>query len=227
MILYHFLYDVFIVYGKNPFWTDYFWVQFWQQAICWTFIFISGFVWILGSKKNFWRGLYLNLCGFVISFVTKTIIPSEAIWFGILNFIGCAVLLMFPLQKVLKRLHPVLGTVLSFCLFILCKQIPNGFIGIGKLFQIHLPSMLYSTSILTIFGFPFQGFVSSDYFPILPWMFLYLCGYFVNKILMEYKSWEQVAQFKIPILSRCGRKTIWIYMLHQPVIMLLCFLLFH
>ena len=163
MLIYHFLYDVFIIYGKNPTWNGSLPVQFWQQSICWSFIFISGFAWEMGNGGNLRRGIRLNLYGLLITLVTVITIPSEAIWFGILNFIGCAVLLMFPLQKILKRLPDMQGFVLSFFLFILCRQIPNGLIGIGKFFLIHLPSFLYSTKIFTPLGFPFEGFRSSDY----------------------------------------------------------------
>lgn len=47
--------------------------------------------------------------GFIISLVTLIIIPPETIWFGILNFMGCAVLLMFPLRKAVNRVSPALG----------------------------------------------------------------------------------------------------------------------
>ena len=117
MAVFHFLYDVFIVYGKNPFWYGLPAIRIWQQMICQTFIFISGFVWQLGMKGNLRRGLRFNLYGFIISLVTLIIIPSETIWFGILNFMGCA------------------------------------------------------------------------YFPVLPWMFLYLCGYFFMKCLSAFAGW--------------------------------------
>lgn len=131
MAVFHFLYDVFIVYGKNPLWYGLPAIHIWQQMICQTFIFISGFVWQWGMEGNLRRGLSFNLYGFVISLVTLIIIPSETIWFGILNFMGCAVLLMFPLQKVIKKVSPVWGLGICFVLFILCKQIQHGYIGIG------------------------------------------------------------------------------------------------
>lgn len=47
--------------------------------------------------------------GFIISLVTLIIIPPETIWFGILNFMGCAVLLMFPLRKAVNKVAPAWG----------------------------------------------------------------------------------------------------------------------
>lgn len=43
MVLYHFLYDVFIIYGKNPGWLESIWTFVWQQGICWSFIGAAGF----------------------------------------------------------------------------------------------------------------------------------------------------------------------------------------
>lgn len=99
MVIFHFLYDVYMVYAKNSDWYSQTHIHIWQQSICWTFIFISGFVWQLGQKNSLRRGLFYNLCGLIISLVTWMIIPAEAIWFGILNFMGCAVLFMIPLHK--------------------------------------------------------------------------------------------------------------------------------
>lgn len=226
MVLYHFLYDVFIVYDKNPLWASSFWIQFWQQTICWTFIFISGFVWTWGRKGNFRRGILLNLYGLIISLVTVNLVPGEAIWFGILNFIGCAVLLMFPLEKVLKKVSPAWGFAVSLLLFILCRRIPEGVWGVKGVFQLYLPASLYTTRILTPLGFPFKGFYSADYFPVLPWILLYICGYFGSRMFLKNDSLQRAARLNIPVLSSIGRNTIWIYLFHQPVNMLVCCLLF-
>lgn len=44
MVIFHFLYDIYIVYKKYPIWYSLPAIHIWQQMICWTFIFISGFV---------------------------------------------------------------------------------------------------------------------------------------------------------------------------------------
>ena len=226
MVIFHFLYDVFVVYGKEPQWYNLPGVQIWQQSICWAFIFISGFVWTLGAERNIQRGLLFKLYGLIISFVTLLVSPAYVIWFGILNFIGCAILFMFLIEKKVKTVSPVWGFGICFILFLLCKRIQHGFVGIGGLFQIKLPEILYSTKILTPFGFPFMGFQSSDYFPILPWIFLFLCGYFFFQIFTQHETWRNFACFKIPFLSMLGSNTIWIYLAHQPLSMLICFIIF-
>lgn len=118
MVIFHFLYDVFIVYGKDPHWYGLKGIHIWQQAICQTFIFISGFVWVWGMEGNLRRGLRFHLFGCMISLVTLFAVPSQAIWFGILNFMGSAVLLMFPLHRALEGVSCFRGFILClFCLF--------------------------------------------------------------------------------------------------------------
>lgn len=224
MVLFHFLYDVFMVYGVDRNWYGLPGIHIWQQAICQTFIFVSGFVWQWGMEGNLRRGLRFNLYGFLISFVTAVFIPSEAIWFGILNFMGSAVLLMFPLRKEVRKIHPALGLGICLLLFVLCKRIQYGTIGVGE--GLRVPGIFYSVKILTPFGFPFPGFRSSDYFPLIPWMFLYLCGFFAGEIFRGHRRWRRIAECRIPVLSALGSRTIWIYLIHQPVCMLVCGLIF-
>lgn len=227
MVVYHFLYDVYIVYAKNPDWHLQSHIHIWQQSICWTFIFVAGFVWQLGQKNNLRRGIFLNICGFIISLITWKVTPATAIWFGILNFMGCAVLFMIPLRKIMRKVPPVTGAVVSFIAFIFFMNVQRGYLGIGKLKLLMLPGALYRMKVLTPFGFPYPEFVSSDYFPMLPWLFLFFAGFFTYFIFEKQDLWKEIAYKKIPVLSGIGQKTIWIYLIHQPMCMLICMFLFH
>lgn len=226
MVAFHFLYDVFIVYAKNIFWYDLSSVHIWQQFICWTFILVSGFVWHWGGSSNVRRSLELNLWGLVITLVTWITVPQNAVYFGILNFLGCAVLLMVPLYRFLKKVPSLVGIVVSFFAFILFKNVENGILGIGSIELMRLPEALYATWILVPLGFPRPDFYSSDYFPLLPWMFLFLTGHFMGILFETKDSWKHIARKRIPVLSKIGEKSIWIYLIHQPVCMLLCGMFF-
>ncbi len=226
MILYHFLYDVFVLYIDR---SDQFFqpITFvWQQFICWSFILISGMSWHFGKKDNLKRGLLLNFWGLVISFVTYFVSPQTVIWFGILNFIGSAVLLMIVLDKLFAKIPPVIGITISFILFLLFRNIQQGILGMTEYPLLTLPGWLYDCKILTPLGFPFPGFHSSDYFPLLPWFFLFCTGYFFWNIIKGKEIPQKILSFKIPVLSQIGVYSFWIYLLHQPVIILICTLLF-
>lgn len=226
MVIFHFCYDVFMVYGRDPSWYGTPVVHVWQQSICWTFILVSGFVWQWGRSGNVRRGIMLNVWGLVISGVTVLAMPAEAVWFGILNCIGCAVLLMIPMEPVLRRIPAAIGLVAAFALFVMFKDVQLGYLGVPGVFRLDLPDWLYDCRVLTPFGFPFPGFRSSDYFPILPWLFLYIGGYFLNRIVMAIRPLQSVARHGLAPLSTVGRYSIWIYLIHQPVCMLICMLVF-
>ncbi len=221
----HFLYDVNVVFGRQPGWYLRPGVHIWQQYICWSFILIAGFSYDWGRARNLRRGLTLNLLGLAITAATLIAVPSEAIWFGILNFMGCAILLTIPLERGLKKLPPTLGLALCFALFLLFRHVESGILGLGA-FSVRLPAALYRYSILAPLGFPDAHFRSSDYFPMLPWYLLFLCGWFLGRLLEQNARLQRLARVKIPLLSAVGRKTIWIYMLHQPILMGICMLLF-
>lgn len=222
MVLFHFFYDYYMIYGKNTAWYFAPQIRFWQQSICWTFIFIAGFVWQLGKKGNLKRGLFLNFCGLLVTLVTWLSAPKNAAWFGILNFMGCAILLMLLFHKLLIKIEVHVGMVVSFCCFLFFKNIDMGYLGIGDIVLFKLPRWLYDIKLLTPLGFPYPGFVSSDYFPIFPWFFLFLTGYYFYVIFKEKTKWHSLACKPVPILSKIGTKSIWIYLLHQPLAMLLC-----
>ena len=143
MLSYHFLYDVNVVYGRNPRWFLRPSVHIWQQYICWSFILIAGFSFHWGRRHNLRRGLFLNACGLVITAVTFFVMPTEAIWFGILSFMGCAVLLTIPLEKGLRKLPRLPGLAVCFALFLLLKHVDRGCVGIGS-FLYRLPAALPS-----------------------------------------------------------------------------------
>lgn len=170
--------------------------------------------------------MLFNLLELLISCITLVIIPAQAIWFGILNFMGCAVLLMLPLENALKKIPAACGMAVSFLMFLLCKRVRFGRVGVPGFLEIQVPDLLYDIKILTPFGFPYKGFCSSDYFPLFPWIFLYLCGFYFNRIFRKHIIWQKYARCKIPCLSAIGSRTIWIYLFHQPLCMLICFLVF-
>ena len=220
MVLYHFSYDIFVIYGQNPDWLGSPAAFCWQQAICWSFILISGFSWRFGKAGNLKRGLFLNGLGLLITAVTWLVIPDEVIFFGILNFIGCAVLLTIPFSKLGEKIPPLLGAGICLILFALTYHIQSGYLQIGGEI-LRLPDALYS-GVLTILGFPGPGFYSSDYFPILPWIFLYWTGWFLYPLIMKSKGIRRFLSIRIPLLSSIGKKTIWVYVLHQPILMGIC-----
>lgn len=213
MIAFHFLYDVFMAFG-----VDYTWYfqpvnRIWQQFICWSFILLSGWVWPYGSSKSLKRGIFLNICGLVVTAVTAIATPGQLVVFGILNFMGCAILLMIPLEKCLKRIPALPGLIIFFVLF-------------AAFYYCNSWNFPIDSILLIPIGFPPGDFFSSDYFSILPWFFLYVTGYYLGRILENKKGFLRICDVKIPVLDIIGRRSVWIYLIHQPICYGICLLLF-
>ena len=78
------------------------------------------------------------------------------------------------------------------------------------------------TWLLTPLGLPSYTFASSDYFPLLPNLGYFLLGAFLGKtVYKEKESLLPNANLKDPIigfLCFCGKHSLLIYLVHQPVI---------
>ena len=206
MIAYHTMWDLVYLYGLDFPWYGKTPGVIWQQSICWTFILLSGFSWSLG-RHHLKRGLTVFISGALITMVTFLFMPDEVVWFGILTFIGTAMLLMIPIDRVLSSAgSPAIYTLIpvSFLLFLVTKRV----------YYSSFPGGNYLTAFL---GFPFPGFFSTDYFPVIPWFFLYLTGYLISRVLPDSKR-SFLQKSICPPLEFIGRHTLIIYMLHQPVI---------
>ncbi len=71
-------------------------------------------------------------------------------------------------------------------------------------------------------GWDFRpGFVSGDYYPIIPFIFMYLAGYFAAHIAQgidkTVPSWAYANS--LPALASLGRYALPFYLLHQPIIL--------
>lgn len=220
MIAYHGMFDLVELYGVS---VDWFWRMpgyVWQQSICWTFILLSGFCWQMG-KRPFKRGLVISAGGLIITIVTFVFMPSERILFGILTFTGAAMLAMIPLARILRFVPAWAGFLGSGFLFFLTRNVNEGYWGFGNLILGYVPEGWYRGIVTTALGFPEPGFFSGDYFSFFPWIFLYMCGYFLYHTVVIYRPVRRFLRRRAGFLEWLGRYSLPIYMIHQPVLMLL------
>ena len=218
IIGYHGMYDLVELYHIS---ADWFWKTpgyLWQQGSCWTFILLSGFCWNLG-RAPLRRGLVIFGWGCVISIVTFLFMPSERILFGILTLIGTAMMLMIPLSKICEKIPATIGLLLSGTLFFITRNINDHTFGFESIILGSVPDVLYQGIGMTFLGFPRPGFYSSDYFSLFPWMFLYLCGYFLYRMLIPYERIKAWLKCPLGVFSTLGRYSLWLYLLHQPLLM--------
>ena len=212
MMAYHACWDLVYLYGLDWPWYRSGWAYLWQQSICWTFILLSGYCLHLG-RYRLKRGLMAFGGGILVSLATILFMDGTPILFGVLTFLGSATLLAVPLDGLLRRIPAKAGLAGSFLLFLLLRDVNDGFLGFEALRLAALPRDLYRNLFTAFLGFPHEGFASSDYFSLLPWLFLFLTGYFLYPLLPNRRS-----DFRLPAVTFLGRHSLLTYLAHQPVI---------
>ena len=214
MIAYHACWDIVYLFGTDWKWYRSDGAYLWQQSICWTFILLSGYCFHLG-KHRLKHGLKVFGGGLLITAVTMVTMPSLPVLWGVLSLLGSAALLTIPLDKLFLKIPARVGLAASFCLFMLLRDVNAGFVGVEGARLLALPENLYANLFTAYLGFPGPGFRSSDYFALLPWVFLFWTGYFLYRLRPED---PRRGLPRIPVVTFMGRHSLLIYLLHQPAV---------
>ena len=169
------------------------------------FIFLSGLS-SRFSSNNIKRGLKAFALAAVITVVTYYFVETP-IWFGVLHLLGFS-MVFYGLTYKFWDLIPKPAAPAFFVFLIIggavwanATAIPN-----------------YAAWVLG-FGPPGREFLFSyDFFPIVPWLFVFLLGTRAGTYVKERKLPEKFYDQKIPVFPKIGRKALLIYILHQPVL---------
>ena len=212
MILYHACWDLVYLFGMDWPWYHGFAAHVWQQSICWTFILLSGYCFALG-RHQLRRGLTVFFCGALITAATWFFMPENLVLFGVLTLLGSSMLLANGFRGLFRRVPPRAGLAGSFLLFLVFRDVNAGYLGFegARFFRFWDGERNLCTAFA---GFPPADFFSTDYFSVLPWFFLFLTGYFLFRLRPE----EAREIRPVPLVTAMGRRSLLIYMLHQPVI---------
>ena len=160
------------------------------------FTFIAGVSASL-SSRHIRRGLVVLAWGLVISLATYILDPETYIRFGILHMQGSCMLL-FPL---LKNLRPAWLAIAGTALFAAGKW----------------TAQLTGPAILLPLGVMPAGFQSLDYYPLLPWGALFLYGAALGKLIFGAHTLQPQPQpFWVRPFTAAGRHSLGIYLIHQP-----------
>ena len=159
-------------------------------------------------KKYFIRGSRLFFLGILITIITWFLFNSGTIYFGVLHLIGISIIIATPLLR-FKKLNLLLGISLII---------------IG----IYLQGLVFDFPWLLWLGFIPYGFYTLDYFPLLPWFGVVLLGMFFGKVLYPNgKRRFNIREVDNPITNFfcfLGRYSLYVYLIHQPVIMAILYL---
>lgn len=218
MIIYHLIWDIVYILGCDLEWYKSIWGYIWQQSICWTFILLSGFCWSIGKNK-LKRGFQVLAAGAAISLITTIFMPQQKIIFGVLTMIGSCMLITILLDKILKNVSPNIGIFCSALLFVIFRNINDGYLGFESWNIMKIPRSFYSNRFMTYLGFREPNFYSTDYFSLFPWIFLFILGYYLYKSINSSDYKDKILSKKgIMWIEFIGKNSLVIYLLHQPVI---------
>lgn len=227
MILFHSLFDLyyFAIYPVNV--RDGFW-RYFALATGSLFLLIAGIslsvshtrakrafagdVWAPAriAGKFLVRGAGIFLCGMLVTVVTWILVPQSFIVFGILHLIGISIMIS-PLFFRFREKNILIGTVILLTGILL--WIPP----------------LYGPYWLLWIGVHPASFSTLDYYPLFPWFGVVLLGLGIGELLYPgckraFPAPHIPMPARIP-LTFLGRHSLLIYLLHQPVILLVICLL--
>lgn len=203
----HLSYDLVDLYGiMEPVYPKLYAFQFAWGGV--PFLMIAGISATLGSHPVK-RGLVVigggllctlaTLGMYLVGFADKGII----IYFGVLHCIGLCMILWLLFRKCPWYVLGLLGIILS---------------AVGLYFK----TLTVSHPYLILFGLCPRSFASSDYFPLLPNLGYFLLGAMLGKLVYKQKiSLFPKVKESNPIrrfFCFCGRHSLAFYLLHQPII---------
>lgn len=172
------------------------------------FVALSGLCATLG-RRSFRRGALVFACGLGVTAVTLGMVrlgmadQTVVIRFGVLHLLGVCMMLWPLLRRLPVWAMAALGAVLTVLGY--------------WLMGVHVePAWLFPLGLKT------ADFYSADYFPLLPHLGWFLLGAVLGRTVYREKR-TRLPRFPseaapVRLLRWCGRRSLWIYLLHQPLL---------
>lgn len=196
MIAYHFAYDINSILGVNINFMSGFW--YWFSKFSGIFIFVSG-ISAGFSRKVLQNGIKLLVVAIGISAVTYFVLDGLFIRFGVIHFLAVCMLLYLLLQKLNVW---VLGSLV---------------VGIALLTPVVRQASV-STWLLLPLGLTYPGYNSVDYFPLFPYLAVFILGIIAYKLYYHKGRSIFPINLKSRLLENISRNSLLIYVVHQPVL---------
>jgi uncharacterized membrane protein len=200
MIIFHFVFDLREFYGYKISYDSGV-IYYIGKVSAITFMLVSA-ISCSFSHDNNRRAIKLLATAALITIVTHLYDKQFGIKFGILHFLGICILL-----------YPLLNKINSYVLAILA----TGAMLLGNYFD-PLP---IKHNYLFLFNLTSGSWVSVDYYPLLPWAGVFIFGIILSRMLYPNKRSLFSYWPKFRPVTYTGRHTLWIYLIHQPVLLLL------
>ncbi len=203
MVIHHFLSDLVDFLGAPP------WVFTNPVLDVLHFIFAGCFIMLSGvssrfSRSNVRRGIKVGLIALLLTLVTWYI--DMIILFGVLHFLSFCMIFYGLTRKLWDKLPLKSAPVLYIALLVISA------VAVHKLDSTNTITWLWPL------GLTHPDFYSADYFPIFPWIFVFLLGTWLGDIIRKGLLPGRFYTFSVPFFPAVGRKALLIYVVHQPVL---------
>ncbi|MCR4443190.1 MAG: heparan-alpha-glucosaminide N-acetyltransferase [Peptococcaceae bacterium] len=200
MIYFHVVYDLKEFFGYAVVYESGF-NYYAGKAAGTLFIFAAGISSNL-ARSNLARGLRILAIAAAITAATHLYNANYGIKFGILHLLGISIL-SAPL---VKRAN-------TFLLLFAGAAVT----AVSSLVR----GITVNHNYFFFLGLTTPAFNSADFYPLIPWYGVFLCGLAAGKLLYSRKKSLIGHSPPETVLNRAGRKTLLIYLVHQPVILFL------
>ena len=227
MIVHHALYTVGYMFGVTDAMIAFNWISQYLHPIGATlFVLMCGISCHL-SHSNWQRGLRLAAVAVAMSAVLYFVMPNAMIWFGILHCLAVCLLLYAAISRWLGKIPPLITLLVNLFLAVITWKLATlggSYIGIPGVYTVAIPEALANQQWLMFTGLA-DGF-GVDWFPLFPWLFVFLCGSVLGRWGKEGKFPNFLYKDRFSGLAWIGRHSLWIYLAHQPVIYGICWVVF-
>lgn len=209
MIAFHACYDAAYIYGFSlPWFAGTPLQEIWRSSISWTFLFLAGWM-VSQSRNNVKRAAKYGALAMAIWIATSVAAVDTHISFGIMYCMAASTALAAIAVPAVRRCkHPLLMMAASLSLFTLTSPLPRS---------------VYPLESMAWLGFPGTTFSSGDYYPLIPYGFMYAAGVFASCAHARSNQSESPEWLKkdwFPPLTALGRHALACYVIHQPVLLI-------
>lgn len=221
MASYHFTWDLEFFGYLDPGTATQGWWRIYARAIASSFLFLAGVSLVLAHFpairwRSFWkRFIYVAGAAGAISIGTLIAIPNEWIFFGILHSIAAASLIGLAFVR-LPAFVSGAAAALIVALMVIESVVAPGAIR----------SNVFNPVWLAWTGLAETPPRSNDFVPLFPWLAALLAGVALCRVAMERQWLASLARVQTTnnLLSKAGRHSLLIYLIHQPVLIALVYL---
>ena len=214
MCAFHACYDLAYLFNvAMPWFTDPFIQSLWRDSISFTFLILAG--WMTSySRDNLKRAATYAIAALAVWAATTFAAVDTPVNFGILYCMAACTLIWACLERAFGGI---------------CNALPDGFILAAYVAMLALFILTdgvqrgrYPIEGLAWLGFPSPSFASGDYYPLLPYLFLYLFGVFGAMRERRMRACEPTWMLRnwCPPLTFIGKHSLLVYLVHQPVVLL-------